>query len=89
MNARTWTLSALALAVFASALLQVWVVHENRKSFVELERLHAQRDELNIEWSRLQIEQAAWATHSRIEQEASNRLDMVMPGPEQVVIIRK
>lgn len=81
--------SLLAAAVFVSALAQVWVVHQNRKLFVELQRLYAARDDLNMEWGRLQIEQGTWATHARIEQLAARRLDMRIPDPEQVVIVRK
>lgn len=47
-----WTL--LAGAVFASALGVVYTQHQARKFFVELQALQAVRDELNIEWGRLQ-----------------------------------
>lgn len=89
MSARRLPAALLAAAVFASALAQVWVVHQNRKDFSELQRLYAQRDDLNVEWRRLQIEQGTWATHGRIEQAATRRLDMRIPDPEQVVIVRE
>ena len=59
---------ALALALFASALFKVWIVHVNRTTFTAVQAAHATRDEMNVEWGRLQIEQAAWSTHARIEQ---------------------
>src|SRR5690606_30577849 len=66
-------LLALVFAVVCvvSALALVYTKHESRKLFIELERLTAVRDELNIEWGRLQIEQSTWATHARIEQVAT------------------
>jgi cell division protein FtsL len=45
-----------------SAMALVYTKHESRKLFVELETLTHQRDELNIEWGQLQIEQSTWAT---------------------------
>lgn len=86
---RTTLIVALAFAAFASAVAKVYVVHLNRTSFAELQQLRVQRDEMDIEWGRLQIEQAAWSTHSRIEQIAAQRLSMRMPAPEQVVIVRR
>jgi cell division protein FtsL len=43
-----------------SALALVYTKHESRKLFVELETLTHERDELNIEWGQLQIEQSTW-----------------------------
>ena len=59
----------LLVVVFAvvcviSAIALVYTKHESRKLFVELETLTHERDELNIEWGQLQIEQSTWATHS-------------------------
>jgi len=84
----------LLLAVFAavcllSALGLVYTKHEARKLFVELEELTGIRDELNIEWGQLQIEQSTYATHGRIEQVASERLTLVKPEPGDVFVIEK
>ena len=68
---------AVLVLVFAavcvmSAMALVYTKHEARKLFVELETLTHERDELNIEWGQLQIEQSTWATHARIEQVAAD-----------------
>lgn len=89
MKTQTWLTLALGGALFASALAQVWAVHLNRVGFVALQALEAERDEMDIEWGRLQIEQAAWSTHARIEQVASERLGMRLPQPHEVVIVRR
>ena len=52
-----------AAVCVVSALALIYTRHESRKLFVELEQLTAERDELNIEWGQLQIEQSTWATH--------------------------
>lgn len=77
----------LGAAVFATALALVWVRHESRTQFVELQALNEARDELNIEWGRLQLEQATWAEASRIERLARDELDMRVPRPDEVRVI--
>ncbi|MGM0594728.1 MAG: cell division protein FtsL [Pseudomonadota bacterium] len=81
-------LLVLALAVLVSALGVVVSTHESRKLFVELQALEKVRDEMNAQWGRLQLEQSTWATHGRIERVANERLDMVIPPPGAVVIVR-
>lgn len=78
----------LIATLLASAMGVVFSTHESRKLFVELQGLQKTRDELNAEWGRLQLEQSTWATHGRIEQIASNKLDMVNPSAGAVVIVR-
>lgn len=78
----------LAAAVFASALGVVFSTNESRKLFVELQGLQKVRDEMNAQWGRLQLEQSTWATHGRIERIANEKLDMVIPPPGAVVIVK-
>lgn len=81
--------AVLAVAVFSTALASVWAVHANRVLFAQLQALETERDEMNIEWGRLQIEQAAWSTHARIERVARERLRMRLPEPHEVVIVTR
>jgi len=78
----------LALAVFSSSLGVVYAKHESRKLFVELDLLKKSRDEMNVQWGRLQLEQSTLATHSRIEERAKKRLGMVTPEYKQIFIVR-
>lgn len=72
-----------------SALALVYTKHESRKLFVELESLTHERDELNIEWGQLQIEQSTWATHARIEQVATDDLSLVRPVASEIYVIER
>ncbi len=82
-----WPVSAALLAlVVASAVAVVLYKHHSRRAFIELQRLEEQRDRLQVQWSRLRLEQGAWSTHGRVERLARERLDMVAPGPEAEVI---
>lgn len=77
----------LAAAVVGSALGAVYARHESRKLFVELQDLTAVRDEMNIEWGQLQLEQSTWATHGRVEELARSKLQMLTPLPEDIYIV--
>jgi len=79
----------LVLVASASAIGVVYARHESRREFVELTRLEAERDELNIEFGRLKLEQATWAEANRIEQVARNQLGMAFPAADQTVVIRR
>ncbi len=84
----------LLLMIFAvvcviSAIALVYTKHESRKLFVELEQLTNERDELNIEWGQLQIEQSTWATHARIERVALEELALVRPKSTEIYLIER
>ena len=82
-------LGLLILANVATALLVVRDRHEHRQAFVALTRLERARDELNIEFGRLQLEQATWAESNRVDQVARSRLGMVFPRTEDIVVLRR
>lgn len=88
MNIPQGVVFALAACVFASALGVVAAKHQSRQLFIELEALKAERDELNIEWGKLTLEQATWATPTRVERIARDRLEMTPPPAERIVIVR-
>jgi cell division protein FtsL len=81
----------LALVVAADVLSAIGIVfarHEHRQLFIELTRLEMARDDLNIEFGRLQLEQATWAESNRIDQVARTRLGMVFPETRDIVLVR-
>ena len=78
-----------AAVCVVSALALVYTKHESRKLFVELEQLTAERDELNIEWGQLQIEQSTWATYARIEQVATDELQLTRPETTEIFVIEQ
>ena len=56
---------------------------------MELRRPHAERDELNIEYGRLQLEQATWAEMSRVERIAREEFGLAAPAPERIVVLHR
>ncbi len=83
------TLLVLWGALLVSALSVVWSRHTTRSLFIELQSLRSERDALDIQWQQLKIEQSAWATHGRVEQTARGVLNMVVPRPEDVRLVRE
>ena len=78
-----------AVVCVLSGMALVYTKHEARKLFVELEGLTHERDELNIEWGQLQIEQSTWAQHARIEQVATSRLKLSRPVTQEIYVIER
>jgi cell division protein FtsL len=78
----------LTLCVLASAMLVVNARHESRLLFVALQGEKANRDDLNIEYGQLQLEEGTWGTHGRIEQKARTKLSMRLPQQGDVQILK-
>ena len=74
-------------AALASAAGAIYCKHRARELFVELERLNARRDNLEIEWGQLQLEQSAWSTHAFVENVAATKLKMGMPPPKEIELV--
>ena len=79
----------LAVAVIVTAITCVFARHESRKQFTRLQVLIVERDMLEVEWGRLQIEQSTWSTHSRVEQLARRKMKMRNPTPAEIRVVRQ
>lgn len=82
-------LTGLLCLVLITALGVVWTRHESRVLFVQLTSLQNQRDDLNVEYGRLELEQATWAEPRRIDEEARAKLGMVTPPPADIQLVRR
>jgi cell division protein FtsL len=85
-----WLVLAVAIlwvGALGSAAAAIYCKHRTRELFVELERLNGRRDNLEIEWGQLQLEQSAWSTHAFVERVASTKLHMAMPPPKDIEIV--
>lgn len=87
MTARIFV-AVLVLGNIVSAIGVVNARHQHRQLFVQLTRLERARDELNVDFGRLQLEQATWAESNRIDQIARTRLGMKFPETADIVVIR-
>jgi cell division protein FtsL len=88
-SARTWVLLLLLSAVVISAVGVVYSKYLSRRYFVVLQELQTERDQMGIEWGRLQLEESTLATHSNVEQRARDSLQMHLPAMNELVVIRR
>ena len=88
MSVRDFILALLVSAVLGSGVAVVYARQEHRQAYVQLTRLLRERDEINIEFSRLQLEQATWAETNRIEQVATERLGMSFPLSSELLVVK-
>ena len=79
----------LLAAVIGSAISLVWARNDSRTLFVRLTALQNQRDAMNIEYGRLELEQATFAEPRRIDEEARQQLGMVDPRPQDIRLLRR
>jgi len=83
-----FALPVLWLAVLGSAASVVYARHQARELFVRLEKLNAERDSLEMDWGRLQLEQSAWSSNGFVERVANAKLKMNLPQTRDVRIVR-
>lgn len=77
----------LAFVCFSASVGVIYTKHLSRQKHIELSQIQALLDELDIEWSRLQIEESTFSEHGLVETVARQRLDMVFPEGQSVVVI--
>ena len=77
----------LVFTVLVSAVSVVQTQHVSRKVFMEIEQLKKDRDLLNEEWGRLQLEQSTWALDERVERTVKEELGMYVPENGSLVFL--
>ena len=85
-----WALFVVLLA--ANVVTGVAVAYdrfEHRQLFSRLNKLERARDELDLQFSQLQLEQATWADPTLIDKAAREHLRMNNPRPEDTVVVRQ
>ena len=72
-----------------SAVALVFVQHRHRALYVELQSLERERDALEVEWGKLQLEESTRLAQDNIELKAKKELAMRIPAPEDVVVVTR
>ena len=84
--------SALILVILmsltmCSGLAVVLKEHQNRTTFNELQELKDQRNELEVKWGQLLIEQSTFGVEGRVEQKAIKELQMQLPTLAEIIMV--
>jgi cell division protein FtsL len=74
--------------VLALALSLVYTRITTRSLYLQLQALQQQRDDFNVEWGRLLLQEARYAEPRYIEKVARQKLGMVFPVREKISVIQ-
>jgi cell division protein FtsL len=88
MTTRPLNILVLLLAIVVTAVGIVYSKHKGRKLFIELQLLGNERDSMDVEWGRLQLEQSTLTTQGQVEQAARDELGMVTLSAGNMVIVK-
>ena len=80
-------LITLMSLTMVSGLAVVLKEHQNRTTFNDLQELKDQRNELEVKWGQLLIEQSTFGVEGRVEQKAVNDLEMQLPDPSEIIMV--
>ena len=82
-------MSVLVLAILCacSAIAVIYSTHLSRVSYMEKSANQRFIDDLDMQWSRLQIEEGTFSEHGRIEAAAREELRMHVPGLQDSILI--
>ncbi|WP_416306128.1 cell division protein FtsL [Neptunicella sp. SCSIO 80796] len=82
-----WRILLFALVIFSAAGV-VLSTHHNRQLAIVLESLMQERDQLDVEWRHLILEQSVLTEHNRIETVVRKQLNMRRPSADEEVVVR-
>ncbi len=93
----TWTaffsprmgiLLVLLLSLLISGVGVIYTTFKTRYLLNELQQLKTQRNDLQVQWGQLLIEQSTFSLESRVERKASEELAMETPAISDIVMVR-
>ena len=88
---KPWLANIVCLAllgcVVLTALSIIYVKDYSRRSFSELQGLQQARDEAQVIWGQLLLEQSTWTTQARIQNLATHRLNMNFPTAKIITML--
>ena len=75
----------LGIFILVQAIGVIYTRQTRRLLHAKLQSLYAIRDELQVEWSKLLLEQGTWQADARVEKIAREQLDMIIPDKTNVI----
>ncbi len=89
ISAASWcTLVALLSVTAGSAIGVIWSTHKSRHLLNDLQQLEQERNDLQVQWGQLLLEQSSLVSQGRIENLAIAELGMIIPATENVVVVQ-
>ncbi|MDH3979902.1 MAG: cell division protein FtsL [Gammaproteobacteria bacterium] len=88
MNPKPGGVLILLALVLVSSVGVVYAKHQWRKLFIELQTMDKERDNMDIEWGQLQLQQGTLTTQGQVETKAREELGMVNLSADNMVIVK-
>jgi len=85
---RMVTIMVLLLFVLVSGVSVVYTTFKSRALLNQLQQLKTQRNELQVQWGQLLIEQSTFSLESRVERKATEELAMTVPKISEIVMVQ-
>ena len=79
----------LVLMVIGSAVSVVHAKYSSRQLFVSRQNQARERDRIDLDWGKLQLEYGTWGAPRRVETLAHDDLKMRLPKAAEVVVIKE
>ena len=79
----------LLLLLVISSQFVIYSSFEARGHINHLYQLERERNDMQVEWGQLLLEQSAWASHSRVESMVTEQLDMGVPSAQEIILVRQ
>jgi len=89
MSRLAFILIALAAVNVCSAVAVVYSKHLSRQHYADISQSQQVIDELDVQWSQLQIEESTFSEHGLVDRTARDRLGMVTPDYKGIVMISR
>lgn len=89
MNHTTLIIVVLAAVNVCSAVAVVYTKHLSRQRYAEISQIQHTIDDLDVQWSQLQIEESTFSEHGLVDRTARDRLGMVLPGLKGSIMISR
>ena len=80
-------LLTLWLMTIVSSLGVVYVTHDTRLKYHQLETLRRQENQLQVAWGQYLLEENTWAAYSRVEKIARDDLSMQTPTADNTIVV--
>ncbi|MGB4247750.1 MAG: cell division protein FtsL [Pseudohongiellaceae bacterium] len=87
-SARMTFVLVLLTLLLISGVSVIYTTFKNRYLLNELQQLKNERNELQVQWGQLLIEQSTFSLEGRIERKAIDELQMVVPDFSEIVMVR-
>lgn len=74
--------------LLVSALAVIYSKYQSRLLFIEIQKQEKELDQSEVEWGQLQLEIMTLTEQNQIEQNAVQKLKLVMPLRENIIYIK-